>query len=217
MTRVSRVHYPVTALGPGRRLGIWFQGCPLGCRGCVSRDTWDPAGGRRTSVTELAALWADAVADGADGLTVSGGEPLAQPEELAELLGAADEIRRSAAPGRPVDFLVFTGYVPEELNPAMAAALTLADAVITGRYDVTKPTRLIWRGSANQRLTPRTPLGRQRYAEYLDHEPERVPMQVSTAGGDLWFIGVPGQGDMPRLEQALRTRGITLKGVTWRP
>lgn len=217
MIRVSRVHYPVTALGPGRRLGVWFQGCPLGCRGCVSRDTWDPAAGRPTTVAELAGLWSDALADGADGLTVSGGEPLAQHEELGEFLAAANEIRGAVAGGGHPDFLVYTGYEPDEITPAQAVALTFADAVVTGRYDVTRPTGLIWRGSANQALTPQTARGRDRYGPYLDCVPERVPMQVSATGGDLWFIGVPGQGDMTRLEQALRARGITLKGVTWRP
>lgn len=217
MLRVSRVHYPVTALGPGRRLGVWFQGCPLGCRGCVSRDTWDPDGGCPVTVAELAALWRTAMADGADGLTVSGGEPLAQYAELGEFLAVADEIRRAGEPARAADFLIYSGHEPDEISPAQAAALAPADAVITGRYDVTQPTRLIWRGSANQRLDPRTALGRERYLPYLDFEPERVPMQVSATGGDLWFIGVPGQGDMPRLERALRARGITFKGVTWRP
>ena len=37
---VNRLHWPVTVLGPGRRVGIWMQGCSIGCPGCVSRDTW---------------------------------------------------------------------------------------------------------------------------------------------------------------------------------
>jgi len=30
---------PVTTLAPGPRLVVWTQGCPLACRGCMSRDT----------------------------------------------------------------------------------------------------------------------------------------------------------------------------------
>ena len=37
---VNRVHFPVTALGPGRRLGVWVQGCSIGCAGCLAHDTW---------------------------------------------------------------------------------------------------------------------------------------------------------------------------------
>ena len=39
---LSRALFPVTTLGPGRRLGIWFQGCSIRCRGCISVDTWPP-------------------------------------------------------------------------------------------------------------------------------------------------------------------------------
>src|SRR5437763_15935570 len=91
--RVNRISFPVTALGPGRRLGIWVQGCPLACRGCLARDTWDPAGGVEMSATALAGTWRQAVLDGADGLTLSGGEPLAEPDGTAALLAAADSVR----------------------------------------------------------------------------------------------------------------------------
>ena len=40
MLYLSRIHFPVTTLGPGRRIGIWFQGCSIRCKGCVSADTW---------------------------------------------------------------------------------------------------------------------------------------------------------------------------------
>ena len=82
---VSRLHFPVTTLGPGRRAAIWLQGCSIHCPGCVSRDTWAPA----ASLTEVAAVadWIeDQADDGLTGITVSGGEPLDQPEQLAALL-----------------------------------------------------------------------------------------------------------------------------------
>lgn len=40
MLYLSRIHFPVTTLGPGNRIGIWFQGCSIQCQGCVSVDTW---------------------------------------------------------------------------------------------------------------------------------------------------------------------------------
>ncbi|WP_461325238.1 4Fe-4S cluster-binding domain-containing protein [Bradyrhizobium diazoefficiens] len=43
---VSRIHFPVTTLGPGRRLGIWFQGCSIRCPGCISMDTWMEGAGK---------------------------------------------------------------------------------------------------------------------------------------------------------------------------
>ncbi|MEV6975911.1 4Fe-4S cluster-binding domain-containing protein [Kitasatospora sp. NPDC093806] len=219
--RVAQVYRPVTSLGPGRRLGVWFQGCPLACPGCMSRHTWDPAGGRELTVGRFAELWRAALADGIDGLTVSGGEPLAQAPALAALLAAADEERRRAgsAAARAADLLVYTGWEPEELaaDPATASALDGADAVITGRYRAGQPTRLAWRGSANQRLDLRTALGRERYAPYLDHRPERPELQVQVTEGEVRVIGVPRPGDLGRIERELVRRGVTLRETSWRP
>lgn len=213
MPRINRVSFPVTALGPGRRLGVWFQGCPLSCPGCLARDTWSEDGGAEVPMAELVESWRQALTDGADGLTVSGGEPLSQPAELGRFLRLAAGVRADLRP--EADLLVYTGYAPEEITDD--APLRFADAVITGRFDVTQRTRLIWRGSANQVLRPRTPLGRDRYGPYLDHAPDRAPMQVAADGRNLWFIGVPRRGDLARLERELAARGIGFEGVSWRP
>lgn len=213
MTRISRLHYPVTALGPGSRLGVWFQGCGLACKGCMSRDTWDTAGGSDIAVAELARVWQAAVANGADGLTVSGGEPFDQPDDLTAFLARATELRGE----RDIDMLLYTGY---ELDAAMGrapAVASLADVVITGPYEAAKPTSLIWRGSANQRMHCLTPLGERLYASYLNCAPVRPPMQIAADEDQIWVIGVPPAGSLPKFERDLRRRGVTLGGPSWRP
>jgi anaerobic ribonucleoside-triphosphate reductase activating protein len=211
--RLSRAHFPVTALGPGRRLGVWFQGCGLACKGCMSRDTWDPAGGDEVAPEQVDALWRAVVAAGADGLTVSGGEPFDQPAALVRLLQGAARERGD----RPLDLLVYTGYEEDEARERAPEVFGLADALITGRYEAGRPTRLIWRGSAGQRLIPLTPLGRERYLPYLDHRPPRAPLQVDVGEEGIWFVGVPAPGTLPHLHRAMARRGVTLKGVSWRP
>ena len=221
---VNRVHYPVTALGYGTRLGIWVQGCPLACRGCMARDTWAPDMGTSVPVPELAAIWRRAARSGADGITISGGEPLAQPEALACLLNEADVIRaelgrRDAAAGRPgreLDILVYTGYEPAEFTQEQLRAIAAADVLITGRFDITAPTGLIWRGSANQEMVLRTALGRERYADMVDYVPARTPIQASVTDDGIWLIGVPRSGGMGALERGLRQRGVRLGSASWR-
>lgn len=211
--RIDRVHHPVTALGPGRRLGIWVQGCPLACPGCMSRHTWDPAGGRSVDLDEIVDLWRTVLGDGVDGVTVSGGEPLAQAAATGELLRTLADVRATVRP--TADILLYTGYserVARRLGPDAVAA---TDAMITGRYRADRPTTLIWRGSANQRLIPLSPLGATRYAPYLQHAPERPPMQVGRTGADLWIIGVPRAGDLDRLDRANRLAGIASAGASW--
>jgi len=214
MLRVSRAHFPVTSLGPGTRLVVWLQGCPLACRGCMSLDTWDPAGGTGISEARLLRLWRDALAAGATGLTISGGEPLAQAAPLTAFLQSA---RTCPTDGPEPDILLYTGYELAELDEEGHAAVAAADAVITGRYEAGQPTRLIWRGSANQRLVPGTPLGAARYAEYLELVPDRAPVQIGVDGERLWVIGVPAPGALPRMERTLRTQGIRFQEAAWRP
>lgn len=176
--RIGGTHFPLETLGPGRRLGVWFQGCPLACAGCMSRHTWDAEGGRDASVGELLGLWRDALAQGAEGLTVSGGEPLEQAAGLAEFLAGADAARGAAGREPPADILVYTGYEQDEWDPDRLRALRHADAVIAGRFRIAEPTGLVWRGSANQRLLPRTALGRARYEPHLHRRTTGPSVQV---------------------------------------
>lgn len=219
--RISGTHFPLGTLGPGQRLGIWFQGCGLACPGCMSRHTWAPEGGTAKDVSGLLRMWEEALGRGAGGLTVSGGEPLDQADALTELLVGAARIRDRAGGGaEEADLLVYTGYEPDELTAARHKALRGADAVITGRFRVERPTRLVWRGSANQRLRPLTPRGETRYAPHLARESTGGRLQAVVEPGPpagVRFHGVPLRGELRAVEQGLREAGVTLRGPSWRP
>lgn len=213
--RISRTHFPVTALGPGVRLGVWVQGCPLGCPGCMSLDTWDADAGTDTPVLELAARWRAAIADGATGLTVSGGEPLAQAGPLAAFLAQARRIGDEAEVD--CDILLYTGFELAELDAEQRRAIGYADVLVTGRYDAAAPTDLIWRGSANQTMVLRTELGRRRYQRHLTHVPQSPPVQVRVDEEGVWLVGVPRHGALRRLDRQLRAGGLDVTRVSWRP
>ncbi len=73
--------------GPGVRFVVFFQGCPLRCKFCHNPDTWNPAEGKPVTAKELAgqiASYKNFIKDG--GVTLSGGEPLLQPEFATALL-----------------------------------------------------------------------------------------------------------------------------------
>ncbi len=179
----------------------------------MARDTWDSGGGVLVDVPDLVERWRDAVRRGATGLTVSGGEPLAQPEALAEFLDAARAVTAESA-GR-YDFLLYTGYELEELDATQRRALDLADAVVTGRFDATRPTGLVWRGSANQRLRPLTDLGRLRYAAHVERESASPAVQVRVDGAGVWLVGVPRRGTLARLSRDLRALGLPVDRSSW--
>lgn len=106
---LSRVHFPITSLGYGRRIGVWLQGCSIRCPGCVSADTWATGRGE-TTLKSLMALLAPWFAS-ADGITVTGGEPFEQPSALEALLSAAREHLNG-------DILVYSGIPGKTLHPS---------------------------------------------------------------------------------------------------
>ncbi len=80
--------------GPGLRTVVFLQGCPLRCVYCHNPDTWAFAGGQETTVEELMVKVKRYQAFSrfsGGGLTVSGGEPMAQPTFVTALFEAAGE------------------------------------------------------------------------------------------------------------------------------
>ncbi len=197
---LSRVHFPVTTLGPGRRLGLWFQGCAIRCPGCISADTW-AAPRQRVEVPTLLARIAPWLAE-ADGITVSGGEPFDQPQAL---LGLLKGIRRL----RPIDILVYTGYPIERLEETLATADGLIDALISDPFDPGFGQTRALRGSDNQRLHLLTALGRARFAAYERQRQagdEALDIMFDN-DGSVWLAGIPRLADLQRLRERLASQG----------
>lgn len=73
--------------GPGLRYVVFLQGCPLRCVYCHNPDAWDFAGGEEREAEELVRqiLRYRPYFGEKGGVTVSGGEPLSQPDFVEEL------------------------------------------------------------------------------------------------------------------------------------
>lgn len=213
--QLNRAHYPVTVLGPGRRIGLWVQGCGIGCDGCAARDTWAPDPRTEIEVADVV-RWCAGVAarDAVDGVTVSGGEPFDQPEALFALLTGLLEWRAGLA--RPVDLLCYSGRGLAALRGQFPQILALLDAVVPGPFLADQAPGKRWRGSANQDLVPLTDLGHERYDAEIDRPAGPTRMQVSVVGDTVYHIGIPGPGDLAALEAALARRGVTYEAASWR-
>jgi len=79
-----------TVDGPGVRFVVFFQGCPLRCKYCHNPDTWEFGKGTERTAEDLMKEY-DSYKEflKSGGITATGGEPLAQPEFLAELFSLA--------------------------------------------------------------------------------------------------------------------------------
>lgn len=85
--RVSSVQSMGAVDGPGLRYVVFLQGCPLRCKYCHNPETWEKSSGELRSAGELAETilrYRPYFGDNG-GATVSGGEPLLQPEFVTEL------------------------------------------------------------------------------------------------------------------------------------
>jgi len=214
--QLNKAHWPVTVLGPGRRIGLWVQGCTIGCRGCVSQDTWPSDPSKTIAVRELLAWCKRVAGDELDGVTISGGEPFQQPEGLRALLEGLRAWRRSAT--LDFDLLCYSGYPLKTLERKHAKLLALLDAVIPEPYVDHLPQGNVWRGSSNQPLVPLSERGRARYAEHVAATSDATGkrMQAAIEGGRVWMIGIPGRGDMAQVEALCASRGLPLSKVSWR-
>ncbi|SOZ19205.1 4Fe-4S single cluster domain-containing protein [Cupriavidus taiwanensis] len=197
---LSRVHFPITSLGPGRRLGIWFQGCGIRCPGCISADTW--AGNRGKTTLERLLAHIAAWLPEAEGITISGGEPFEQPDALIALLRA---LRQQTS----VDILVYSGHPIEALTPTLAKASGLIDVLISDPFDLDAPHTRPLRGSDNQRMHLLTALGGERFTQYerlLTESDKSLDVMFDDAGS-VWLAGIPGRGDFQRLKGLLNEKG----------
>lgn len=139
--------------GPGYRYAIFTQGCPHGCPGCHNPASHDFAGGRVMDTADIIKHF-----DGnplMDGVTLSGGDPLCQPEACLELARAAHD--------RHLTVWCYTGYTWEalqrEADPARMALLKEVDVLVDGPFLLAERSlALQFCGSRNQRLIdmPRT-------------------------------------------------------------
>lgn len=75
-----------TVDGPGIRFVVFLQGCPMRCLYCHNPDTWVTGGGTEYSAEEVAAhaLKYKNYFAGGGGVTVSGGEPMLQPQFVTQ-------------------------------------------------------------------------------------------------------------------------------------
>ncbi|HIK12868.1 MAG TPA: pyruvate formate lyase-activating protein [Oscillatoriaceae cyanobacterium M33_DOE_052] len=84
-----------TVDGPGIRFVIFTQGCPLRCLYCHNPDSRNPKSGRAITVDELISeigKYRSYMRFSGGGITISGGEPLMQPEFVQEICRRCQEM-----------------------------------------------------------------------------------------------------------------------------
>lgn len=192
--KIHRIVEKTLAEGPGCRFCIWVQGCTHHCDGCFATDTWDINAGEHYTVEQITGML-NKVINQLDGITLLGGEPFLQAEELSQIAGYVKSQGKSV--------IAFSGFTYKELlnsqDSSVKKLLQNTDLLIDGRYiealqDFSRP--LV--GSSNQSFVYLTdkisPLELEAYKN-------RFELRISKDGA----ITVNGMGDINKLSNILNT------------
>ena len=137
--KISRVN------GPGKRFTLWTQGCSKGCVNCFNPETWNNKNNIVLSTSEIFEMIKDFELE---GVTITGGDPFEQEEELLELLILISSLSLSKG------VIVFTGFTYDEIreNKIREKCCDYIDVLIDGRYEDHNRVTDCFKGSSNQNI-----------------------------------------------------------------
>lgn len=198
---VARILYPVKVLGPGRRIGIWFDGCPHRCDGCSNPELWEFDSRYEINLETLMELINNIVRHNVvDGFTLTGGDPFYQPFALQQLLSKLKNISS--------DILVYTGYQYQELAGKYEEALEQIAVLIDGEYIKTHNNGAVLRGSDNQRILILNPEYEEVYREYVKSGKNEI-QNFQTRDGVI-SVGIHRMEYEEALSHAMKMKGLTI-------
>lgn len=130
MINIAGIYYNDLANGPNLRTVLFVQGCKHHCEGCHNPHTWSIGTGKDFTAEELVKELTKNPID--KGITISGGEPLLQWEELYPVILALKD--------KQYHLMLYTGYTRTWLNDKLKTDdlflnfLSLFDMIVTGPY-----------------------------------------------------------------------------------
>ena len=142
--QIDRVYYPVQTLGYGNRVGIWTIGCIHHCENCSNPELWEFDSSKDISIDKIISCVRQAKE--VDGVTITGGDPFEQAEELYRLVKALKNLGIK-------DILVYSGYTIDELRikgQIERAILKEIGILVDGQYVDSLNDNKSFRGSSNQ-------------------------------------------------------------------
>jgi len=184
----------IRTLGPGKRAGIWVQGCQLGCSGCLVPDSHAKGSGHMVDVSDMK----DKIASNQniEGITISGGEPFEQVESLSRLITTIMQIRPE------LSLMIFTGYRIGEWQSSEYGSTILkhTDILVDGPFVRSKASSDAWRGSQNQCIHFLS--NRYTLKDYTSAPIDRLEFLIRPGNG-LFMAGIPSQHVLKKLGQTL--------------
>lgn len=150
--RIAGVVKESSVDGEGLRYVVFTQGCYHNCKGCHNQHTHDVNGGK---LVEISKIIEDINKNPLlHGVTISGGEPMLQIDNLIPLLSKLKSMDKH--------IMVYTGYTYEQLIKLSECnddfkntynLLEYIDILVDGKFEESLKSKFsLYRGSTNQRL-----------------------------------------------------------------
>jgi anaerobic ribonucleoside-triphosphate reductase activating protein len=197
--QLNRIHYPIYNLGEGRRIGIWVQGCNLVCEGCVSQTLWNKKGGDSISLLEIF-NWVYSKRNEFDGITITGGEPFQQYEQLITFLHLIKTKTK-------LNIQCFSGYYLQELKDIYPDLLFLKyiDVLVDGRYIKEQHDDANLIGSSNQTIY--NIVENQVSVSKVISTSKKISLLIDKES-QIYMTGIPRKGELDSLCEDLLEVGF---------
>ena len=181
---IARILYPVEVLGYGKRIGIWFDGCPHRCKGCSNPELQVTDEKYNIDIENVFDLVLKITqSNPVDGFTLTGGEPFFQLESLDILTRKLSRISG--------DILIYTGYTLKELHEMKSQTveniLSRISVLIDGRYIEELNNNCPMRGSQNQKVHILSEKYRKVYNDCMKRENK---IQNFMSGNSIISVGI---------------------------
>ena len=143
------------ANGPGVRVSLYVSGCPHKCKGCFNPETWSYDAGKPFTEKEIQKIMASLEPGYISGLSLLGGEPLAEQnrKEVALLVQKVKEL----FPNKTI--WCWTGFLYEDLlsektkDKNLSYLLDTLNVLVDGPFiESQKDLSLRYCGSKNQKV-----------------------------------------------------------------
>lgn len=183
--QIERAILGIRTLGPGSRFVIWVNGCYRKCPGCVSErlQAFNPFNEK-----DVMQYLSQFDLRGVSGVTISGGEPFEQYQDLYKAVKYFNEQNIE-------DILIYTGYTIDELkaknNPEIDYILNHIAVLIDGPYVQELDSGYgNLKGSKNQRVIILNPKVKPLYDRFYN---EIRTMQEFRIGNIVLAVGIPNK------------------------
>ena len=135
--------------GEGLRTVLWVSGCEHHCKGCQNPQTWDKNSGIEFDFKALVELMESLKNDDINGVTFSGGDPLATFNR--NFITVIARLIKTFYPSKTI--WVYSGYKYEDI--AHLEVMKFVDILVDGEFNQENREHnpnVKWRGDDSQRI-----------------------------------------------------------------